>query len=555
MNLRSELSVFLVLPLLSGLMMWAAWPPLPLTFLVFAGLVPLLIAEKVISESFRKYTGLKVWLALYTGLLVWNVLTTWWVSKASLVGGLFANLANPMLMTVPFMLARYTRQQFGNRIGYTSLVFYWMSFEFIHLRWELTWPWLSLGNVFALNHTWVQWYEFTGVFGGTLWIWIANLLVFYILYDRLFPAEKDIASHPSTFAKYLPHLLLILLVAVPIAISKKMYAQYQEKGTPVNVTVLQPNFDAYTEKFTIPYRIQMEKMMRLSKEKLTDSTDFLVWPETAIQTDIWIDKLKYQKPVRDLGNFINAYPNTTMVLGINGYEQYPSAAEAPATARTLVHRSYFNDGTDTMYYDIFNTALQLDTGTVYHYYHKSKLVPGVERMPYAGFIPFIEKWAIDEGGISGTLGTQKERTVFFNRDSIGVAPVICYESIFGEYVTDYVKKGASLIFIITNDGWWGNTAGYRQHCDYAKLRSIETRRSIARSANTGISCYINQRGDISQATKWREDAVLNATLPANDVITFYVRYGDYLARVAMWLSGMLLLMSVINHRLVKIKIR
>ncbi len=534
-------------------MLWAAWPPLPFTVLVFAGFVPLLIAEKMISESFTSYTGLRVWISLYLGLLVWNLLTTWWVSNASLLGGIFANMANPILMTVPFMLARYTRKQFGNRIGYVSLLFYWMSFEFIHLRWELTWPWLSLGNVFALQHTWIQWYEYTGVFGGTLWIWICNFLIFFILYDRIFAEGKNTGMHTSLFNKYLPHISLLMIITIPILLSELMYNNYSEKGKPVNVTVLQPNFDAFTEKFTIPYRVQMEKMQRLSKEKLTDSTDFLVWPETSIQTDIWLDRIKYEKPLRDLDKFIDSFPDLTMVIGINGYQRYRDREEASATARELIYNQLKPGGPDTLIYDIFNTALQLDSSRIYHYYHKSKLVPGVERMPYPGFFSFISNWAIDLGGITGSLGIQKDRTVFFNKDSVGVAPVICYESIFGEYTTDYINGGANLIFIITNDGWWGNTAGYRQHCLYAKLRSIETRRSIARSANTGISCFINQRGDISQARGWREDAVINATLPANDTLTFYVRHGDYLARIACVSAAILLLLSIINHRLYKFK--
>jgi apolipoprotein N-acyltransferase len=210
---------------------------------------------------------------------------------------------------------------------------------------------------------------------------------------------------------------------------------------------------------------------------------------------------------------------------------------------------------DTILFDYYNTALQLDQAKNYHYYNKSKLVPGAENMPYVRYIPFADKWALDLGGISGTLGTQKERTVFFNQDSIGAAPVICYESIFGEYVTDYVKNGANLIFIITNDGWWKDTPGYKQHCAYAALRSIETRRSIARSANTGTSCFIDQRGDILQATAWRTDAVINATIRANTAETFYVRYGDFLARGAIGLTLILLAMSIFNHRIKKIKIQ
>ena len=117
-------------------------------------------------------------------------------------------------------------------------------------------------------------------------------------------------------------------------------------------------------------------------------------------------------------------------------------------------------------------------------------------------------------------------------DGLKVAPVICWESVFGEYVTEYVKeKGANLIFIITNDGWWGETPGHRQHNSFARLRAIETRRSIARSANTGISSLINQRGDELQRIGWWERSAIRGSLNASDHLTFYVKHGDYLARL------------------------
>ena len=108
-----------------------------------------------------------------------------------------------------------------------------------------------------------------------------------------------------------------------------------------------------------------------------------------------------------------------------------------------------------------------------------------------------------------------------------------------------------MIFIITNDGWWGNTAGHKQHLHYASLRAIETRRSIARSANTGISAFINQRGDIEQATEYWEPAVIQGTIRANDQMTFYGRHGDYLARTAAWLSVFVFLAALVKGKIVK----
>jgi apolipoprotein N-acyltransferase len=179
-------------------------------------------------------------------------------------------------------------------------------------------------------------------------------------------------------------------------------------------------------------------------------------------------------------------------------------------------------------------------------YHKSKLVLGVEKLPFASILAPFEKYAINLGGTMGSLGIEKEAKIFDN-EKTKVAPVICYESIYGEYVTDYVKKGANVIFIITNDGWWEDTPGYKQHLAYGRLRAIETRRSIARSANTGISCFINQRGDILQATNWWEQGVISGKINLNEKVTFYTKHGDYIGRVAAFIGTLMLLWNISLH--------
>jgi apolipoprotein N-acyltransferase len=140
------------------------------------------------------------------------------------------------------------------------------------------------------------------------------------------------------------------------------------------------------------------------------------------------------------------------------------------------------------------------------------------------------------GGATGNYGIQAEPTVLYSQSGIGAAPVICYESIWGEWVSKYVKQGAQFIAIITNDGWWENTSGKDQHLDYAKLRAIETRRWVCRSANTGISAFINQRGDIVQQSKWWARTALKQDINLNSDITFYVEHGDYLPKAASILA-------------------
>ena len=124
------------------------------------------------------------------------------------------------------------------------------------------------------------------------------------------------------------------------------------------------------------------------------------------------------------------------------------------------------------------------------------------------------------------------------------APIICYESIYSNYATEYVRNGANLFTIITNDGWWGDTPGYHQHASFSSLRAIETRRSVARSANTGISSLINQRGEVMQELGWWKKGALKGTLNANDELTYYVRNGDYIGRTACFFSVLVVLIYI-----------
>lgn len=126
----------------------------------------------------------------------------------------------------------------------------------------------------------------------------------------------------------------------------------------------------------------------------------------------------------------------------------------------------------------------------------------------------------------------------------GMIPIgcaVCYESVYGEYYTDYIRKGAKAMTIITNDAWWGDTPGYHQHLNYASLRAIETRRAIARCANTGISAIITPYGTAIHQTPWAEEATIKAQIPLSDEITFYVKYGDITGRVCTFIFWMLLL--------------
>ncbi len=189
------------------------------------------------------------------------------------------------------------------------------------------------------------------------------------------------------------------------------------------------------------------------------------------------------------------------------------------------------------WYDAYNSALQISGNDSIEVYHKSKLVPGVEIFPYRNILmPIIGEFMLNFGGTTKTLGTQPNRSVFKNKaNTAAVAPVICYESIYGEYTTEYVREGANVLFTMTNDSWWGNSEGHKQLLSYARLRAIETRREIVRAANSGISAHINAKGDIVEDTFYGDQTALAVTANLLEEKSIYTKTGDLISRIAIFL--------------------
>ena len=166
----------------------------------------------------------------------------------------------------------------------------------------------------------------------------------------------------------------------------------------------------------------------------------------------------------------------------------------------------------------------------------------MENLPYKRFLePILGNLLLDFGGTILSRATQKNRTVFTTNNNNKIAPIICYESMYGEYISEYVRNGAQFLAIITNDGWWNNSPGHKQLLSYSKIRAIESRRDIVRSANTGISAVINKRGDILKTIDYNTSGVLNSSVNLYNEITFYVKYGDYIYRIALFLFVIIVL--------------
>ncbi|MEI7757994.1 MAG: apolipoprotein N-acyltransferase [Bacteroidota bacterium] len=502
--------------LFSGLLLFAAWPVSPLTFLIFFGFTPLLF----VADGLQKKSTF-FWHSFLT-LLIWNASTTWWIWNSTDIGSIAAIIANSLFMCLPWWGFFAVKKRSGNLLGYSALISFWMLFEYIHLNWQLSWPWLTIGNVFASHPEWIQWYEFTGVSGGTLWVLLSNILVFEIIQSiRL----KDPLSRIIIKFSYL--LILPLLFSF---FNLFYYLKHSDRKTAQhNVVIVQPNIDPFQKFDAANTSQQIATLIQLSEKQIDSATRLIIWPETAMSAVEWQPNVRNNNFYQPIFEFVNRHPEISLVSGIETLKSY-SSADASATA------SKREDGT---YVDAFNAAILIKANQPLDFYNKSKLVPGVESLPtFLKFMgPIFEKF----GGSSGGYGKSNTSSVFHSDNNpYFVAPIICYESIYGEYVSTYVAKGANILTILTNDGWWGNTPGHKQHLEYARLRAIENRKWVARSANTGISAVIDDKGNILETRGWNKAASIKFSIPTTDTLTFYTRFGDWLYKGFSFLALLIL---------------
>lgn len=495
---------------------------------LLVALVPLLLISASYDESRRSWWRMAGWCSLIMAL--WCIVTCWWIYYAAPVGVVAATVVQVVLFGGVFMVYHYFSKRARSVHAYTTLIAGWLWAEHLYLHGEISFPWLVLGNGFA-NDVWaVQWYEFTGALGGSLWVLLANVLLFELVLRHRRRGLKVASA---------------VVVVLPLVISLIVGATYSEDETAqkATVTVAQPNFDPYAEKYTTPLEQQLAIMLSLVEEA-PEGVDYIVFPETAVgDMGQAIVEDNYLRTVA-VGAFerlrAERYPESQIILGAMTSKYYPRGRRPSETARE------YSGG----WYDRYNSAIALDRDSVYKVRHKSRLVIGVEKMPYMNLLKPLEKMIVDLGGTTGQLGTDKYYRNFLLRNSrfpygvVASAP-ICYESVYGDHFAAFAAQGAEIMMVITNDGWWHDTPGYRQHFSFSRLRAIETRRWVCRSANTGISGFISPKGEVTQRLGWEQRGTLTEEVTPSREVTFYAKMGDYIGRLGtyMWILSLLYYVS------------
>ncbi len=456
------------------------------------GWLPMLMLHQKLRNEGRK--GFLWWVTLT--IMLWHIVTCYWVSYATILAAPAVPIVCWSMLWWSWVAFSWTSKFCSKAISYTVLVCGWVMGEWWLGSGEFGFPWLQMGMAWANDTYAVQWYSLLGSYGGSLWVMVCNVLLFEAIINK----------------KYVTASRLVLFVPFVISVAMLSFSGKDEDCETIEVAAIQPNVDAYQKYTSASADAQFANILSLAAQAPA-STQLYVAPESALIYRINLATIDRVREILAIQNFLR---------------------ERSGDALFIIGASTFDNAGS------YNSVLYIKKDGV-SVYHKSRLVFGVEYVP---------EWVcdiagmIDLGGYAGSLG-RSDAPICGESDGVDVGAVVCYESIYGEHFAEWVKDGAEVMCVITNDGWWGDTHGYRQHFSYSRLRAIESGRAIVRSANTGISGIILPDGSVMDSLGWdKKGIVTSSKVPVLSDITPYVTLGDVALRICGLLFGLSMLFAV-----------
>ncbi|MBI5214300.1 MAG: apolipoprotein N-acyltransferase [Ignavibacteriae bacterium] len=509
-----------------------SFPPIQTGVTAFVGITLLLF----LMEKLESY--LDAFRFSYVAFFLWHIIVGYWAGGFThgrdiyqMLGGAGLLLLNPFFYLIPIAAFQFIRRYFSFNVAVLSFPFCWIGLELFRAKTELALPWLTLGNTQTYNLSAIQFASFTGVYGVSFWILCINICLFFLI-RKILKHEWKLVARQSL----LSFLSLLIIFLVPyvhgfIVLQEQNKSNHSEK---VRVALIQPNIDPFekwkADKFE-PFLLHREMTRTLAGKNI----DLVLWSETAIpfyllhrNNQYYLEQLKEE--------LLSAKLN--LVTGVPDIVYYSDNKTAPSTSK---HNQ------EGKRYENFNGAILLEynSDTVQRY-HKKLLVPFAERVPFSDELNFLNAFQWDLG--LGGWGRGKEHTVFQfqtkNNTNAKFSTLICFESIFPGFVTEFVRNGAQFLTIITIDSWWGKTSGAYQHLQYSVFRAIENRRWLARCATGGISCIIDPFGNILEPSELFTRQITIGEVELRHELTFYTRYGDWFATLCIILASMFIVSAL-----------
>ncbi len=533
-----------ILLILSGILMGVAFPPFPfpLTLFFFVGLIPYLYVIQ------KKKTLAEINRASYLTFFIFSIITIYWVGSWQKESDPFLMIAGgtllffePILFLIPSTLFYLARKSFSENIALLLFPFFWACYEYLFMLTDISFPWLTLGHGLAEFVPFIQIADIVGAVGLSIIVIYLNIFLF-----------KSFISFKKSYKKFKINLsIAVLLFALVLGYGLYRIESFHISQKKIRVGLIQPNLDPW-DKWNIT---NLNKLIRsyidLSKEAVNKGARLIIWPETALP--VFLTDGSHNAELDSIYYFL-IKNNVYLMTGMPDIKYYYPGEKIPENVK--------NNKIGNTYYATYNGILLLSPNSRYiQHYGKMKLVPFGEKVPFVNQLPFLGKlinWSV--GISSWNVGRDTVNFEIPNltesdnssqtKDSISINGLVCYESVFPYFVTNFVQRGAKLIAVVTNDSWYGKSSGPYQHKEISVLRAVENRRTVIRAANGGISCIINPLGETDLESKLFVKDVIVGDAYLESSKTFFTKYPliipDISMAISFWVFGIFLLIKIKN---------
>jgi apolipoprotein N-acyltransferase len=492
--------------ILTGLMLTCSFPKFNLPYLAWFALIPLLMAirDMSVKKSFR--------LGFLSGFVHFLTLIYWIVNTIKTYGHVPLFLCLPILVLLCSYLALYIGGFSAALSGFSrkramlmlTIPVLWVCLEYIRTYFMSGFPWGLLGYSQSSQLSVIQISDIFGVFGVSFLILMSNAAFFLLL---LYILKKP--WHGQSVSGKIAGLSVFVFIFFFCA--AWFYGKYQisffdrliSESPCLRAAVIQGNIDQ-DKKWDPPFQQStIQKYIKLSKTAAKQKPDIIIWPETATpfyyQNNITLTKLIKKTIQETRTDFLIGTPS----FRVNG---------------------------NTVNY--FNSAYLINAhGKISDKYDKVHLVPFGEYVPFQKWFPFIRKITAHSGDFSSGY---KGNTLALHEHRLGVQ--ICFEIIFPNLSRAMAQNNADILITLTNDAWFGRSASPFQHFSMTVFRAVENKRSLVRSANTGISGFIDPLGRVIRETPLFQDITITRNLPIIKNKTIYTQYGDFFAIACLALT-------------------
>jgi apolipoprotein N-acyltransferase len=503
---KKERRHMLIPGLISGIFLGVSFPPFPYPFryLIFFALVPYLfvIQKKEKLADLNRFT--------YFTFFFFNLIALYWVGSWTkeadpflMLSGVALVFFNPLLFLIPSTLFHFARKTSDLKTAYLLFPFFWVFYEFLYTLTDLRFPWLTLANGATGFNLFIQPAEIIGAYGISLLVLFANIAFFF--------AIKEIFITKKYFNKKFITALLIVLVPIFYGLVRTVY--YIKSNHTIKVGLVQPNLNPWAKWHDNNLNDQINQYLELSDKAVKQGAGLIIWPESALPVYLLAGHHPFEE--MRIHGFVDSR-KINLLTGMPDALFYPDKSKAPQDVKRVLK-------SNTLYATYNSILLFKPNSREIQRYGKMKLVPFGERVPFLDVLPFLGDWIKWNVGISSwNVGTAK--TVFTLSDSTKIGGVICIESIYPDFVSEFVKNGAQMITVVTNDSWYGYSSGPFQHKEISVLRAVENRRTVLRAANGGISCIIDPLGRTVKETELFTKDFVVGEAQINDKLTFYTSY-------------------------------